>query len=297
MLSSLCFAQTQTTEQNTQGNVSSTPAAVIVEETAETVTVQEAQTPSQTATRPSKKADTQKASDTPKEATKCSMKKDCDKSSTKCPKDKCCTADKCAYTTAFGKNYFSFGGSMHFVTSKLSGSTDHLLGGGARIEASMNLYQSDCDKYGVQLVLPLSFDYTSFHGDVDQNTLVFPLYARPYYRIAVCEDLVLTPYVNIGAGGFYSYTNTPAYSDKDLSFMWGAGCGLEVSFMKNYSVTFKYDYVDVEDSPAYYDQALGAELAWKFQKNMVAAFDYAHVFYKSGSTCADVFTLKLRYEF
>lgn len=127
----------------------------------------------------------------------------------------------------------------------------------------------------------------------------FPLMLRPYYRFFVSEDVVITPYLNCGAGGAYQYFKGDDMlgTSKDLAFLWIVGGGVEISFLKDFSFTPKYEWVNFEDNGNAYYQAGGAEFAWKFAKNMTVVADYSCRIYEMANLFSHIGLIKLRYDF
>jgi len=202
-----------------------------------------------------------------------------------------CAAGK-QFTTALGINYVSVGASVS-VTSAVGIDP---LGAGAKLEGSLNVYKSCDDVYGLNLAVPLSYDYTSVSDALNLHQFTFPIYARPYYRFFVGEDVVITPYADCGVGGMYAYEGMTKSSD-DMFFVWAVGGGVEISFLKDFSFTPKYSYSNIESKPSSYYQSVGAEFTWKFTCNMAVSAEYQHYFMEEGEIAENIAIVKVRYEF
>lgn len=86
-------------------------------------------------------------------------------------------------------------------------------------------------------------------------------------------------------------------TSKDLAFLWIVGGGVEISFLKDFSFTPKYEWVNFEDNGNAYYQAGGAEFAWKFAKNMTVVADYSCRIYEMANLFSHIGLIKLRYDF
>lgn len=207
------------------------------------------------------------------------------------------SGEKC-YTTQFGKDWagIGMGGGGLFYTG--SDSTQKL-GGNAVAEISINAFSSADDKWGLNLAVPVAYEYISISSNDDMHRVNFPLMLRPYYRFFVSEDVVITPYLNCGAGGAYQYFKGDDMlgTSKDLAFLWIVGGGVEISFLKDFSFTPKYEWVNFEDNGNAYYQAGGAEFAWKFAKNMTVVADYSCRIYEMANLFSHIGLIKLRYDF
>ncbi len=202
----------------------------------------------------------------------------------------------------FGKNYVTT--SAQILSASMGGtgrSVSTELGVGAFIELSFNLYKDEADTYGVNLALPLAYSWMAGHTSgvrVDIHQFQFPAYLRPYYRFKVSEDLTITPFLNAGVGGLYTYTDLHMYGDDNrLDFVWGVGGGVEFMFFKNFAFTPKYEYTRAESSPTTDQNIVGAEFAWKFTKNMALFAEYQHIFMGNSSNYMDNGRLGVRFEF
>lgn len=204
------------------------------------------------------------------------------------------SAEKC-YTTQFGKDWagVGMGGGGLFYTG--DGKTQKL-GGNALAEISINAFSSADDKWGMNLAVPVAYEYISLSSNDDLHRVNFPLMLRPYYRFFVSEDVIITPYLNCGAGGSYQYLKSEATS-KNLAFLWIVGGGVEISFLKDFSFTPKYEWTNFEDNGNSYYQAGGAEFAWKFAKNMTVVADYSCRIYEQANLFSHIGLIKLRYDF
>lgn len=226
-----------------------------------------------------------------------------------CPADKCSgefrvfpafaggSAEKC-YTTQFGKDWagIGMGGGGMFFTGD---SKTQKLGGNAAVEISINAFSSADDKWGLNLAVPVAYEYISLSSNYDLHRVNFPLMLRPYYRFFVSEDVIITPYLNCGAGGAYQYFkgDNMIGTSKNLAFLWVVGGGVEISFLKDFSFTPKYEWVNFEDNGNTYYQAGGAEFAWKFAKNMTLVADYSCRIYEQANLFSHIGLIKLRYDF
>lgn len=192
------------------------------------------------------------------------------------------------FVSALGKNWASFGG--------FGGDINGMAAFGAVAQVNVNVFEcKDCD-FGLDVSVPLQYIYASVNADTDAHQFMFPVNLRPYYRVVKTEDVVITPYLDCGVGGLYSYMDN--VSDKeDLLFTWQLGAGVEIAFCKDFSFTPKYSYNRVESAPYSYYQVLGAEFAWKFTCNMVASVEYQHWFMQDAHSDADLGFVKIRYEF
>lgn len=207
----------------------------------------------------------------------------------------CPAAQKAAsksYLTQFGKSWAAIGGGVNIY--KIDGRQK--LGANGALELSINALSFDDDKYGLNVLVPLSFDYISVDSESDVYRFAFPLNLRPYYRFDVCEDVVITPFGDFAAGGSYAYVSSYGAA-KNLAFLWSLGAGVEISFCEVFSFTPKYTWLNEEDAGSSYCQIASAEFAWKFADNMVAVAEYGYSFFREASARDHAVVVKLRYEF
>lgn len=197
-----------------------------------------------------------------------------------------------SYLTQFGKNWAAIGGGVNIY--KVDGRQK--LGANGALELSVNALSFDDDKYGLNVLVPLSFLYVSADSETDLYNFSFPLNFRPYYRFDVCDDVVITPFGDFAAGGSYAYLSSDA-TKKNLAFLWSVGAGVEISFCEVFSFTPKYTWLNEEDGGSAYRQVASAELAWKFADNMVAVAEYGYSFFREASSRDHSVIVKLRYEF
>lgn len=197
-----------------------------------------------------------------------------------------------SYLTQFGKNWAAIGGGVNIY--KVDGRQK--LGANGALELSVNALSFDDDKYGLNVLVPLSFLYVSADSETDLYNFSFPLNLRPYYRFDVCDDVVITPFGDFAAGGSYAYLSSDS-TKKDLAFLWSIGAGVEISFCEVFSFTPKYTWLNEEDGGSAYRQVASAELAWKFADNMVAVAEYGYSFFREASARDHSVVVKLRYEF
>lgn len=200
-----------------------------------------------------------------------------------------------AYTTQFGQNWAAIGGGINILKGFPQGGQK--LGANAIIEGSINVLSACDDTYGLNLVVPLTFNYISASSTSDAYGFQFPVYARPYYRFNVSEDVVITPYGDFGVGGAFGYTSEEASSEKTLAFVWAVGAGVEISFYKDFSFTPKYSWFNAQDGGTEYKQVAGGEFAWRFASNMTAVAEYSYSFFKEANARDHAVTVKVRYEF
>lgn len=201
-----------------------------------------------------------------------------------------------AFTTQLGKNWVAAGASVSglFYTGSPK---SQKLGGGALLEASINAFNADNDTWGLDLTVPVSYEYMSISSNDDAHRVSFPLMFRPYYRFDFGDGFVITPYLNCGAGGAYTYLKSADSASKNLAFVWIVGGGVEFSFLGDFSVTPKYEWYNTEDSSNDYYQAPGVEFAWKFAKNMTLVAEYNCRIYQEANMYSHIGLIKVRYDF
>lgn len=202
------------------------------------------------------------------------------------------------FTSALGKNYVGFGLGGGNLDAGIAGNCASL---GAVLEGNINVFLSDDETFGLDINVPLKYNFLGVNEGDNYQTFNFPLNFRPFYRFVAAENFVITPYADCGFGGMYSHFNSADVEPDGINLTWKLGGGVEFSFAKNFSFAAKYSYNAIGGNYfiSHYT-TVGGELSWKFSFHMVASIEYGHDFYPThfiGIDDADWGMLKIRYEF
>ena len=151
----------------------------------------------------------------------------------------------------------TFGGSVNRMGLKYSNTqgsikSDTKIGGGGFFDISFNAVKNKYDNLGLDVVIPISYQYmqtefsstTAYLGDMEYQRTELPIVLRPYLRYAFSEDFVVSPFIQGGVGVmFSSYDNGNRVND--TTFMYTFGGGIEFQLWKKLAITPKFTYTGI----------------------------------------------------
>ncbi len=200
--------------------------------------------------------------------------------------------------TQFGKNFVRISPKILSSSAPMVSSE---IGTGISAELSFNVYKDETDTYGLNIAGLMLYGWTAKHADgarLDYHSFDFPAYLKPYYRFNVSEDLVITPHMLLGVGGFYEYYDAHSYGNSDtLNFYWAVGGGVEFQFFNEFAFTPLFEFDRTESNPVNDEYRLAFIFAWKFTKDMALFAEYEHIFCNNSDTYLDGASLGVRFEF
>ncbi len=152
------------------------------------------------------------------------------------------------------KGTLSFGGSLNRVDQDY---IDGNIGGGAYIDLQMAAFKSANKNFGIDVSIPVKFDYMSADDKTDTTSLRYsrtdiPVQLLPYFRYAFSKNFVVSPFLFAGAGVSINHVKLEGVGSRDeTAFMYKFGGGVEFLVYKGLALTPKFTYTKLSDVDDY----------------------------------------------
>ena len=200
------------------------------------------------------------------------------------------------------KGTLSIGGSLNRVDQDY---IDGNIGGGAYLELQMAAFKNSNKNFGIDVSIPVKFDYMSADDKTDITSLRYsrtdiPVQILPYFRYAFSRDFVVSPFLFAGAGVSINHVKLEGVGSRnETAFMYKFGGGIEFLVFKGLAITPKFTYTKLSDVDEYsnYDHStalfettkeLSIEAAIQLVRGWAFTVEYAYQFDNEGFFTDDV---------
>lgn len=192
------------------------------------------------------------------------------------------------------------GGSLNSMDLKSNGvKSDTRIGGGGNLEIAFNVVRSRTRNLGMDVVLPFSYIYmkSSFPDqnlDAKYQRTELPVVLRPYFRYAVSKDLLITPFIQGGAGAMILDFSGFGTDINQGAFMYTFGGGIEFQIYKYVALTPKISYTGITGESeewrstidAERDLKLSLEAAFQLTRGWAFVAEYSYMMFNDGNITA-----------